>query len=387
MRQQSPIQTPSFGRTFVFAAVLLGVVAVFEIGGVTVAFFKRMGQPSPGSPDDGSGLPPLKIDVQRLMAESPPPLDPGLGADPLASFGEERLPGPRPIPVNPNLVLTAPASPPEIMPEKPTPAPVLPVVTGIGAPPRPTPVPLSAFTPKVDPRFNELIEQGKLLRNSGDTAGALLKFRAAGAIDPANPLAIAELAVTFEKMSLPDKAAEQWRLILAMGERAGVYYSAARAKLETAVKMTVREAAPGSAAIPAGKLMGLAKPVVNEDPDPAYAKKLTLSVPIRAKLTEPVAVQEMKILVLFYERVNGKDIVKTTANVSHRWSSPPADWLEGDTETLEVSYELPQTPPRGERREYYGYIARLYYRGELQDTQAEPAGLLQKFPSLPTLSE
>ena len=388
MRPHSPIQTPSFGRTFVFAAVLLGAIAVFEIGGVTVAFFKGMGQSSLGNSGDESDLPPLKIDVNRLIAESPPPIELALGADPLASGGDER-PGPRPSPVNPGLVLAPPSSPIEATMEKPTPTPtpVLPVVTGIGAPPRPTPVPLSAFTPKVDPRFNELIEQGKLLRNSGDTAGALVKFRAAGAIDPANPLAIAETAVTFEKMSLPDKAAEQWRLILAMGERAGVYYSAARAKLETAVKMTVRDAAPGSATIPSGKFMGLAKPVVTEDPDPAYAKKLTLSVPIRAKLTEPVAVREMKVFVLFYERVNGKEIVKTTANVSNRWSSPPADWGDGDTETLEVSYELPQAPPRGERREYFGYIVRLYYHGELQDTQAEPAILSQKFPSQATLSE
>ena len=360
---------------------------MFEIGGVTVAFFKRMGQPGLSSSDDGAGLPPLKIDVNRLIAESPPPVDPGIGADPLTPGVEERLPGPKPLPVNPNLVLAPSAPPAEVRSEKPTPAPALPVVTGLGPPPRPTPVPLSAFTPKVDPRVNELIEQGKLLRNSGDTAGALVKFRAAGVLEPSNPLAIAEQAVTFEKMSLPDKAAEQWRLILAMGERAGVYYSAARAKLDTAVRATVRETAPGTTAIPAGKVMGLARPVVNEDPDPAYAKKLTLSVPIRAKLAEPVAVREMKVFVLFYESVNGKDIVRTTANVSNRWSSPPADWQDGDTETLEVSYELPPSPPRGERRDYYGYIVRLYYHGELQDTQAEPATLNQKYPAPHALSE
>ena len=382
MRQQSPIQTPSFGRTFVFAAVLLGVVAVFELGGVTVAFFKRMGNPAQENSDDGSGPPPLKIDVKRLMADSPPPVEPGLGADPLASGGDERFAGPRPVPVNPDLFL----APPAVMAANPPVVAELPVVTGVGTP-RPTPVPLSAFTPKVDPRFNEWVEQGKLLRNSGDTAGALVKFRAASALDPGNPLAIAEQAFTFEKMSLPDKAAEQWRLIIAMGDRAGVYFSAAKSKLDTAVRATVRETTGGTAEIPSGKLMGLGKPSVTEDPDPAFAKKLTLSVPIRSRMTETVAVREMKVFVLFYERVNGKDIARTNANVSNRWSSPPADWLDGDTETLEVSYELPQPPARGERREYYGYIVRLYYRGELQDTQAEPASLNQKYPPPYTLAE
>lgn len=384
MRQQSPIQTPSFGRTFVFAAVLLGVVAVFELGGVTVAFFKRMGRTGQDYADDGSSGPPLKIDVKRLMAESPPPVDPnGLGTDPLASGTDDRFPGPRPVPVNPELVLAPPAA----RPRNPPVSSELPVVTGVGTPPRPTPVPLTVFTPKVDPQLNELVEQGKLLRNSGDTAGALVKFRAAGAIDPSNPLPIAELAFTFEKMGLPDKAAEQWRLIIAMGDRAGVYFSAAKSKLETAVRTMVRETTGAAPEVPAGKVLGLGKPAVKDEPDPAYAKKLTLSVPIRAKMTDAIAVREMKIFVLFYERVNGKDIARTNANVSNRWSSPPVDWQEGDTETLEVSYELPQPPARGERREYYGYIVRLYYRGELQDTQAEPPGLHQKFPPPYTLTE
>ena len=132
--------------------------------------------------------------------------------------------------------------------------------------------------------------------------------------------------------------------------------------------------------------MGLGKLVMTDDPDPAVSKKFMLNVPIRARASESIAVQDMKIFVLFYDRVNGKDITTTSANVSNRWASPPADWRDGDTETLEVAYELP-AQSRGERREYYGYIVRLYYRGELQDTQAMPASLNQKYPAPYTLSE
>ena len=381
MRPTSPIQTPSFGRTFVFAAVLLGVVAVFELGGVTVAFFKRMGRAGSESADDGSNQPPMKIDVKRLMADSPPPVEPGLGADPLASNGDDRFP--RPVPVNPELIL----APPPVKPRNPPVVAELPEVTGIGAPPRPTPVPLIVFTPKVDPRFNELIEQGKLLRNSGDTAAALVKFRAAEAIDPANPLAIAEQAFTFEKMSLPDKAAEQWRRVLAMGDRAGVYYSAARSKLETAVKESMHTAPGGAAEIAQGKVMAIGSTAITEEQDASAAKKFALTVPIRARMAEPVAVREMKVFVLFYDRANGRDITRTIANVSNHWTSQPVDWKDGDTETLEVDYELPAQQAHNEHREYYGYIVRLYYRGDLQDTKAEPASLNQKFPASYTLSE
>ena len=375
MRPQSPIQSPRFGRTAAISAAVLAAVALFQLGAVTVAFFKKSRGASAENGDDGAHLPPLKIDVSKIVAESPPPPDPAplTNVDPLASGNDERPPGPRAI-----LPHAEPVAPP---PENGGSQ-----IANVPAP-RPTPVPLSAFTPKTDPRYGELVEQGKLLRNSGDTAGALVKFREASVLEPGNALAIAEQAYTFEKMSLPDKAAEQWKRVLLMGDRAGVYYSMAKSKLETAVKETMGATSGGAPEIAKGKVMAIGSTAIMEDQDPAAAKKFALTVPVRARTNDPVAVRDMKVYVLFYERANGKDIVRTIANVSNRWTSQPVDWKDGDTETLEVTYELPGQQARTEHREYYGYIVRLYYRGELQDTKAEPASLNQKFPPPYTLSE
>jgi hypothetical protein len=345
-------------------------VAFFQLVGVTVAFFATTRVDVAGNGEQDSHNPPLKIDVSKLIAESPPPETPdGLGTDPLSPGTDDTAAVPQPLPGGTAVATAVPAS------------------TTSGGPPRPTPVPLSAFTPKVNPRFNELVEQGKLLRGSGDTAGALVKFREAGALDPGNALAIAEQAFTFEKMSLPEKAADQWRRIIAMGDRAGVYYSAARAKLETAVQGTMRETSGGGTAIAEGKVLAIGNTTVAEDQDPSAAKKFALTVPIRARRNEPISVRDLKLFVLFYDRANGKDILRTVANVTNQWTSSPADWADGDTETLEVTYDLPTATARGERRDYYGYIVRLYYRGELQDTKAEPVNLNQKFPPPYTLSE
>ena len=354
------------------AAGILAAVAVFQLGAVTVAFFKRPARPTAENGDEAARIPPMKIDVTRLVAESPPPEDPApLNADPLASGSVERPPGPRAIlphaePVNPPAENGAQAA---------------------GIPPRPTPVSLSVFTQKTDPRHGELIEQGKLLRNSGDTAGALVKFREAETLEPGNALAIAEQAFTFEKMSLPEKAAEQWKRVLLMGERAGIYHSMAKSKLETAVKETMGATNGGGPAIAKGKVLAIGGTAIAEEQDSAAAKKFALTVPVRARAAEPVAVKEVKVFVLFYDRANGRDIMTTIANVSNRWTSQPVDWRDGEAETLEVSYELPAQQARNEHREYYGYIVRLYYRGELQDTKAEPAGLNQKFPAPYLLSE
>ena len=373
MRTQSPIQSPRFGRTAVIAAGVVAVVAVFQLISVTVAFFKRPARVATENGEERAHVPPMKIDVTKLVAESPPPEEPpSLGVDPLLAGREERQPGPQPIlPHAEPIVPSAESSALELRNT---------------AAPRPTPIPLNVFTPKTDPRFGELVEQGRLLRSSGDTAGALVKFREAAAMEPGNALAIAEQAYTFEKMSLPDKAAEQWKRIVTMGDRAGLYYSVAQSKLHTAVQETMRTTA-GSPEIAKGKVLAIGTTAVTEDADAGAAKKFALTVPVLAGTAEAVAVREMKVFVLFYERMNGKEIAKTIANVSNRWTSAPVDWKDGEPETLEVTYELPALQARTEHREYYGYIVRLYYRGELQDSKAEPASLSQKFPAPFTLSE
>ena len=375
MRPKLPIPPPRFGRTAAIAGAILAAVAVFQLGSVTLAFLRKPKTDAAQNGDEGGHLPPMKIDVSKLVAESPPPDDPAsLGTDPLLGANDARPPGPQPIlPHAEPLVPPGENGAPEMR---------------ITAPPRPTPVPLEVFTPKSDPRFGELIEQGKLLRNSGDTAGALVKFREAAVIEPANALAIAEQAFTFEKMTLPEKAAEQWKRIIVMGDRAGLYYSVAQSKLHAAVQESMRvPGSPGGSPASGGKALVIGEIKLDDDADPASAKKFTLSVSVNARESEAISVRDTKLAVLFYERANGKDIVKTVANVSNRWVSSPVDWKDGEAETLEVSYDLPALQARTERRQYYGYIVRVYYRGELQDSRAEPAGLSQKFPASSTASE
>ncbi len=385
MPVDSPTPNQSFGRTFVVAAAILGVVATAQLSAVTWAFFTKPGAGLSKAGEDDKPTPPApQIDISNFPVQDPPDPPLSVGGDPIAEARPSYL-KPESESLDPPITKSAK---PVAVPENPSPSTI--ASASPLNPLRPTPVPLSAFTPKQDPRFGELVEQGKILRNTGDTAGALVKFREAGLLDPTNPLPFAESAYTFEKMSLGDKASEQWRHILAMGESAGVYYSAAQAKLNVAMTNAARAVAPPPTAaateIPEGKSLAISQPKMDEDADPSSAKKFILHVPIRARDGQSIIVRDMKVFVLFYEKLNGKDIVRTTANVSNRWESPPIDWTEGE-ETLEVSYDLPPSEGRGEPRTYYGYIVRLYYQGELQDTQAQPASLNQKFPAEYQLSE
>ncbi len=120
----------------------------------------------------------------------------------------------------------------------------------------------------------------------------------------------------------------------------------------------------------------------NQD-DRSAAKHLTVRIPIKARAREKVDVRDLTIQVLFYDIVDNHSLVQTTANVSSRWSSAPADWLDSNIETLEVDYQLPlpdAKAARHENRKYFGYLIRVYYKGELQASAGEPERLVQQFP-------
>jgi hypothetical protein len=383
MSAHLPVTRQSLGRTFTVAAVMMGLIGAVQVGAIGWKVFEKKPE---AVAEDGPRRPPEKIDIQRLLSEMPPPEEPSAPLavvnDPLQ--GDPVAVGPtgiRPVPLATPLEPKATA---ETKVETTAPGTARPLIQ-----PRPTPVPLTALTPKVSPQFTELIEQGKLLRNTGDTAGALVKFREASALEPTNAQAIAEQAYTYEKMSLHDKAAEQWKRVLSFGETGGVLYSAAKSKLDMAMSETLRVTSPVGPPRPIaeGKLIGLGTPMMRNDPDPASAKKFVLHVPITTRSGQKMNVKDMKVFVLFYDRLNANDLASTAANVSNRWADPPADWADGSTETLEVTYDLPPTEGRGERRDYYGYIVRLYYKDQLQDSYAEPAALNQRFPAAHTLSE
>ena len=357
----SPITRQTVGRTFIVAISVLGFIAVTQLGALIWAFVLRSQLPPVAgeTPADGSGGP-LTATVRPNF---PPPFVAPLEADFSAN----------------------PFTPDESAPST------------LGAP---KPVPLSARTPSLpEPeqaaRFKEAIAQGKLLRDRGDMGTALTRFREAAAMDARSPEAIFEIAVTYEKMQLLDRAAEQWRRIFDMGESAGPYYTAAEARLNQVKAAAMRQAVdelPTTSepveGIAAGKVLGLLE-VTNEDrTDRSVEKRLALRIPIKARPREKIDVREVAIQVLFYDVVDKQNLVETTANVNSRWTTAPADWSDTDTETLEANYELPLPDPRASRKEnrkYFGYLVRVYYKAELQASTGEPEKLVQQFPPEPQL--
>jgi hypothetical protein len=352
MPAATPITRQTVGRTFLVAISILGVAAIVQLGAVAWSLMKRYRSAPP-------------VLVAQVAEETVDPND---------------LPTGRIAPAQPDFLTDFPG--------ETEPAP------GATVPPKPTPIPAVAPRP-AEPteadRFSELIEQGKQYRERGDTGTALTRFREAQALDSRNPRAFTEMAMTFEKMGLPDRANEQWRRVYDLGEAAGVHYAAAEAKLKAAQATELSRAvmaqggAPQEEAAPAaarGPAVALADITLDEMREPSASRKFVMHLPIKARFGTTIDANDLVIQVRFFDVVDSARVEVTSANVSSRWGAPPPDWTEGESEDLLVTYEL---PAEKKNRKYFGYLVRLYYKGQLQSATGTPESLVKKFPPAPTL--
>jgi hypothetical protein len=324
---------------------------------------------------------------------------PPLEGDGLA--GSPNVTGPTPKPnVTPGGFVLPPGSQPPL-------EDAAPAVPKEELPPRPAPITERTFMGNAPPLVTALLDQARELRFRGDLANALVKLREARLIEPRNAFVMAEIASTYEKMENLPQAQAYWRELRAMGDAAGVLRELADYKLGRGTTQpsgltngpdfTAPTGANRDASgLPPEAVMGFADLAQEQNKDADGHPFLTVRLTVKARPKPAVEPRDVFVLVYFYETVEGQYIVQTNADVSYHWRSRPADWAEDkNTEVLEVDYrqpgalpgdDLPADKAEGlEIRKYYGYIARIYYKGDLQDAAAEPASLLSQFPPPATL--
>jgi len=380
MEVTSPITKHSVGKTFLISLGVVGFIALLELGAVAWAFIARF----------QSSLPPASASVASEPPDSTLPSNPPAG--PSSSTSSQKLVLDDPLAATPEAQAT------------PTPEPVL---------PKPTPLPLArAEQPPSQNRAIELVDQARALRERGDTLTALTRLREAQAVAPDHPQIISEMAITYEKMGQAEKAAEQWQRIYKMGESAGIYFAAAEAKLKNAtITQQSPSPDPGAAgaalanstpvtqdpAIPKdtagfqpGSTLAFAEMVREDANDPSALTRFTLKVPVKSRPGSKLDVHDVVIQVFFYDLLDNQSVVQTNANVNSHWTTPPTDWADDNMEILEIDYSLPRPDVRDttrpvENRKFYGYVARIYYKKQLQDMRADPVRLLQQFPPPVTL--
>jgi tetratricopeptide (TPR) repeat protein len=87
------------------------------------------------------------------------------------------------------------------------------------------------------------------------------------------------------------------------------------------------------------------------------------------------------IRVSFYDLTKDNKIKPTDARVGYNWLTPADDWTNPAPKFLAATYVRPKTKnPSSEEKRYGGFIVRVYFDGQLQDSRATPPDLLRLFP-------
>lgn len=376
------------GRTFFIALSLLGAGALVQL--LVLAGYLVRGGIAP--------RPAAEIHFVETLSESTNATAGSLAASIRA---QPVLPTPAPVVVAPPAPAAEAESP--VM-TRPTPAPAVRYQSGTG----------------------DFLEQARQLRTRGDTNSALARLREAQVAEPDNPQIIAEMALTYEAMQIPDRAFEQWQRLYNLGESVGALYYLADTKLHTAPTspVTARQGGAGTgtqsavAAVNDAAMLKLTDIHKQDLTDPSVEQKISLKIVVKNR--PGTVVDPMKVIIhtYFYDLVDGKDTVLTDAQTDFAWlSASPVNWANDKSELLETTYVRPKAAPvpttappetgaRGGKgrsrrgasaaptpvaaasppvRTYLGYTVRLYYDRQLQDAQADPVRLLQQFPPPVTL--
>jgi len=234
-----------------------------------------------------------------------------------------------------------------------------------------------------DPDAERLLNTGIELRAGGNTQAAVRTLQSAEQKLPDHPRILSEIAGTYSQMGLNDKAALYWERVYRLGEaRAGAYFDMADMVLKgKQIEQISRK----------DSLLSIGDIAEIRDEKITAGERITLSVTVQARPGAQPNGADMALLVYFYDLVDGKRFLPSTADTSESYISAPYDWQNGKTEAIEVNYYQPVFTPEQQRelgeRVYYGYIVELYYRDELQDVVAAPRKLMGLNPSAPPASQ
>ncbi len=90
----------------------------------------------------------------------------------------------------------------------------------------------------------------------------------------------------------------------------------------------------------------------------------------------------VRISVSFYDLTRDNKMKPTNARVGYDWLTPVRDWTDATPKFMAATYLRPKTQTASsDGRRYGGFIVRVYFDGQLQDSRATPPELLTLFPS------
>ena len=95
----------------------------------------------------------------------------------------------------------------------------------------------------------------------------------------------------------------------------------------------------------------------------------------------PIEIGLVRLEVIFFDQVPGDGSVPRPVRVLPFQVRPRREWVAGEKQTLSLNYSVPRGYFRskairyGTGYSYYGIVAKLFFRGEIQDRMPDPPAL------------
>lgn len=288
----------------------------------------------------------------------------------LAAIGIHYLPGLRDL-----IVERATASPKEEAPPA-------------AATPEPTPAQAAnpveeGPDPALMEKITRLVEESDQAFRVGEHGPAMQKIQEADSLLPNDPGILLRMARILERKDEPSQAAAIYNRVLALPGLPRDLRTQTERKLsmmrlpETPATPTVQAAEEGAdmrdeTGLQPGATLGIVDTRVAETP----GGQKVLRVSIKSRPNSTIDPSQVTLHVFFYERDSSGATSLTESKVVSEWISPPVNWMDNEPELLNATYTAPDLPGTS----YAGFVVGVYYKGELQDTRADPGSLAREHP-------
>lgn len=217
---------------------------------------------------------------------------------------------------------------------------------------------------------DRLLRQAVAAMTAGDMKRCILSLEEAGLLAPAHPALLYYYGLAYDKLQNPLKARDFYTRVFAMRDSAGVYFQRAARRLTFGFEQE-------------GALRGklsFGPHQVNHTYSAEQGENVELLIPVLLAPGESINVDDIYLAVQFFDLVNGRKIeFSRLAEPKWSWQNKTPTWKDWEEQLL-ISYAIPpltqeEMDAYGDLK-YYGFTAKLYYKGEPLDCISAPSALI-----------
>jgi eukaryotic-like serine/threonine-protein kinase len=128
-------------------------------------------------------------------------------------------------------------------------------------------------------------------------------------------------------------------------------------------------------------ILKITETTLSEITDPKAQSHFTLKVGVKPRPGTPNG-HAVRVVASFYDLTKDSKMMPTNAQVGYHWLTSATGWPEAVPRFLEATYVRPKIQiPSADVRRYGGFVVRVYFDSQLQDSRASPPELLKLFPA------